>query len=158
MSFKNGFFAGLFLAGIIATWLFQLWQPERQVALHSENLLLALQAKSWTSIEAAVAADYEDDWGHDRALALSRLRQVLSYSRNVRLQVSDAVVRQVGEQRYWRARIRFEADSDEVTDLVRARVNAVEEPFELHWRQQSWKPWDWKLIRVSNPALEVPSY
>jgi len=30
-------------------------------------------------------------------------------------------------------------------------------PFELQWRRISGKPWDWKLIRVSNPELQLPS-
>ena len=31
VSFRNGFYAGLLLALVIAIWLFQLWQPGRQV-------------------------------------------------------------------------------------------------------------------------------
>jgi hypothetical protein len=30
-------------------------------------------------------------------------------------------------------------------------------PFELRWRHESWKPWDWKLVEVHNPELEVPA-
>ena len=35
------------------------------------------------------------------------------------------------------------------------RVNRLTKPFELHWRHESWRPWDWKLVQVSNPALEL---
>ncbi len=35
------------------------------------------------------------------------------------------------------------------------RVNSLTEPFVLHWRRESWRPWDWKLVRVSNPGLEI---
>ena len=158
MSFRNGFIAGALLALGIGAWLFLLWQPEHQVALHSEHLMRAIEAKKWSRIEAAVAVYYQDQWRHDRALALARLRQVLSFSRNPRLAVSGPAVRVTERDGYWRAHIRFEADPNEVTDLIRSRVNALDQPFELHWRRQSWKPWDWKLASVSNPALEVPNY
>jgi hypothetical protein len=158
MSFRNGFIAGLLLAIILGVWLSQLWQPARQVSLHTEHLLRDVAEKRWARIEKFVAADYQDDWGHDRASALARLRQVLSYTRNARIEPSVPIVR-VGEgEGSWRARITFEADPNEVTDLIRSRVNALEEPFDLRWRRQSWKPWDWQLVRVSNPALELRGY
>jgi hypothetical protein len=156
MTFRNAFIAGLLLAAILGAWLFQLWRPQRQVTLHSNDLLRAIEEKGWSRIEAAIAAEYQDDWGHDRALVLARVRQVLSYTRNPRLDVSDTVVRGTGSEGLWRGRVRLRADPNEVTDIVASRVNALEQPFELRWRRGSWKPWDWKLVRVSNPALEIP--
>ena len=35
-------------------------------------------------------------------------------------------------------------------------ILATAAPFELEWRRQSAKPWDWKLVRVSNASLEIP--
>jgi hypothetical protein len=158
MTFRAGFIAGAVVAVIAGAWCFLLWQPEQQVALHSEHLMRAIEAKGWSRVEQALAVDYEDQWGQDRATALSRLRQVLSYSRNTRVEVSGAVIRVAEREGSWRARITFTAEPNEITDLIRTRVNALEEPFELGWRRQSWKPWDWKLVRVGNPGLEIPTY
>ncbi|HEY1583637.1 MAG TPA: hypothetical protein VGF73_11125 [Chthoniobacterales bacterium] len=36
-------------------------------------------------------------------------------------------------------------------------VNSLTTPFELRWRRESWKPWDWKLVEVRNPGLELPA-
>jgi len=158
ISFRNGFIAGLLLAAVAGIWLFQLWQPERQVALHSSHLLRALETKDWSEIGEFLATDYQDQWGQDRTLLLARLRQVLAYTRHVRIEAPLPVTRVAGEEGSWRARVTFEADPNEVTDFIRARVNGLEEPFELRWRRQTRWPWDWKLVRVSNPALELPTF
>ena len=55
----------------------------------------------------------------------------------------------------WTARITIEADSNEIADLVKARVNKLDAPFELSWQKKSWKAWDWRLVRVSNAALDL---
>jgi hypothetical protein len=36
------------------------------------------------------------------------------------------------------------------------RINSLSTPFDLRWRHVSGKPWDWKLIAVSNSQLELP--
>jgi hypothetical protein len=41
--------------------------------------------------------------------------------------------------------------------VVKERVNSLTTPFELQWRHISRKPWDWKLVRVSNPELDIPA-
>jgi hypothetical protein len=40
--------------------------------------------------------------------------------------------------------------------LLEERVNRLSTPFELEWHHVSEKPWDWKLVRVSNPAFQIP--
>ena len=42
--------------------------------------------------------------------------------------------------------------------LVKERVSSLTTPFDLEWRRMSAKPWDWKLVRVSNAELALPDY
>jgi len=51
----------------------------------------------------------------------------------------------------------IDGDRSEMMELLKERVNSLATPFELEWRQVSAKPWDWKLVRVSNSALEIPA-
>jgi hypothetical protein len=37
-------------------------------------------------------------------------------------------------------------------------VNSLESPFEFEWKRGATWPWDWKLVAVRNPALEIPEY
>jgi hypothetical protein len=41
--------------------------------------------------------------------------------------------------------------------MLDERVNRLPTPFELEWHHVSGKPWDWKLVRVSNPAFQIPA-
>lgn len=156
-SFRNGFYAGLLVAFGLGLYLFQLWQPERQLRLHSAHLLEALEQSDWEDAKSFIAETYQDQWGHDRALALSRLREVLQYTRELQIDAQETGFGLSAEEGTWSARIRIEAEPNEVTIYLKERVNVVEEPFELSWRRQSWKPWDWKLTRVSNSAIELPT-
>ncbi|MGZ5019075.1 MAG: hypothetical protein ACXWAV_01475 [Chthoniobacterales bacterium] len=155
LSFRNGFYAGLSLAVVIAVWLWQLWQPTRQVELHSEHLIAAVQSKNWDALGRFLDDGYRDQWNQDRPLVLSRLREVLRFARNLRLTSSSPVVIATHGEGDWNARITIDAASNEIADLVKSRVNHLDAPFELHWQQESWRPWDWKLVRVSNTALDL---
>ena len=97
LSFRSGFYAGLAVAIIVGLYLAWLWQASRQVKLHNQHLLAAVEA-----------------------------------------------------------RITVEADENEITALIKERVNHLDTPFVFEWRKASGKPWDWKLTRVSNDALELP--
>jgi hypothetical protein len=156
-AFRNGFYAGALVAVIAGVYLFQLWQPDRQVHLHSLHLADALEEKDWAGVTQFLAPDYSDQWGHNREVVVSRLQQVLHYARNLRVHAQQTITSATDGEGRWLARIRIEADDNEVAAFIKARVNVLEEPFELHWRRQSWKPWDWQLVRVNNSALELPT-
>jgi hypothetical protein len=54
------------------------------------------------------------------------------------------------------ARISVEGDDSEVMAEIKQRINSLTTPFKLQWRRQSAKPWDWKLVHVSNRELQIP--
>lgn len=143
---------------MIGLYLHQLWDPERQVRLHSAHLIVALEQKDWPDVKEFLDASYTDQWGHDQTSVVTRLRQVLPYARNLRIQTREIpIVRVADGEGEWSARITLEGDPNEVSALIKQRINALEEPFELRWRHGSRKPWDWKLLRVTNASLELPS-
>jgi hypothetical protein len=57
---------------------------------------------------------------------------------------------------WWSAKVKLQGSGTDFAPEIISRVNSLTEPFVLHWRHESWRPWDWKLVRVSNPALEIP--
>ena len=157
VTFRNGFYAGAAAAVALAIYLLWLWQPERQVRLHSEHLIAAVEAQDWDDLAEFIDDSYQDQWGNDRPLLLARLREILSYTRNLRIErLGGGVSRLTDNEADWNARIKVEAEENELTALIKARVNGLETPFVFHWRHASKKPWDWKLVRVSNEGLELP--
>lgn len=156
-SFRNGFYAGLLVALAVGVYLLQLWQPDRQLELHSAHFLQAVETKDFGALESFIDAAYADQWGHDRALLLTRMRAVLRYTRNLRLEAREALPLPNGDTGEWRARITASGDDNELVVLIKERINSLHEPFHLQWRRKSWKPWDWKLTGVTNAALELPA-
>ena len=158
-TFRNGFYAGLIVALFLALWLAQLWSAERQVHLHSQHLLRQVENRNWTEAGEFVAADYHDEWGDDRALLLRRLRLALRFFSSLTIRAAAPLVQLEPPFGVWRARVELagkDAGAEATPEIIR-RVNGLTTPFELRWRQGSWKPWDWKLVEVRNPGLEVPA-
>jgi hypothetical protein len=155
LSFRNGLYAGLLAAVILGLYLAALWRPERQVRLHTAHLLSQIDRKNWKAAAEFIGADYQDRWGDDRAILLERLREVFRFLPNTRIEANDPQVRIETVKGLWTARITVTGGAGEFASVIQARVNSLSAPFEFEWRRQSSKPWDWKLISVRNPVLEI---
>jgi hypothetical protein len=155
--FRSGFYGGLSIALLLGLFLLWLWQPERQLKLHTANLFHSMEHKNWQRMADFIGTDYQDQWGHDRARVLERAREVFRYLRNIQIGSSRATVQIDKRRAQWIGKITIDADQSEVAALIKERVNSLDTSFELEWHCMSGKPWDWKLVRVSNPSLEIPA-
>jgi hypothetical protein len=156
VNFRNGFYAGLVVALIVGVGLARLWRAQRQVELHSTHLLAQIEKGNWNKVGEFVAIDYHDRWGNDRPLLLERLREIFRALPNARIEATGPNVHADSASGRWTAKIRING-TGEFADLIEARVNSLDVPFEFEWRQGATWPWDWKLVSVSNPALEISS-
>ncbi|HEY2124994.1 MAG TPA: hypothetical protein VGG94_05975 [Chthoniobacterales bacterium] len=155
--FRDGFYAGAGVALALGIYLLWLWGAEHQVRLHTDHLLSTMESRDWAKFAGFLADDYHDQWGQDHARVLERTRAVFGYLRGIRLVPGYAIVQAANGQGTWQASVTIEGDNGELATIVKERVNALATPFTLEWRRQSNKPWDWKLVRVSNPNLEIPA-
>lgn len=154
-TFKISFYAGALLAVIVGLRLAQLWQSDNQVRLHSEHFLEQIAERDWSGAGDFIAADYRDDWGHDRKEILNRLHLVLRIFSSLTIEPGNPQVSAAAPSGWWSAKIRISGSGSEFAPEIVERVNGLTEPFVLHWQRQSWRPWDWKLVKVSNPGLEI---
>ncbi len=154
-TFRNSFWAGLLVAFVVGIWLVNLWDAENQVRLHTRHLLHQVERRSWSTVEDFVATDYRDEWGDDRAQLLNRLRVVGRFLFDLTITSSDERIRVKTPTATWSGRIRLDGRGEAASE-VSSRVNGLTTPFVLHWRRESWKPWDWKLVQAANPELELP--
>jgi hypothetical protein len=154
MNFRNGFYAGLLVALILGLYLVRLWQSERQVELHSAHLLSQIESNDWNAVGEFIAPEYQDRWGNNRALLLERLRRVFRALPQARLEPATPSVRTENGQGYWTAKITI-TSAGEFAGLLESRVNSLEAPFELEWRRGATWPWDWTLVSVRQPDLEI---
>ncbi len=157
ISFRGGFYAGLTLAVCIGLYLVWLWRPERQVRRHTENFFHAIEHKDWTAAVDFIGSDYHDQWADDRARLLERMREGFRWVRGPRIIASNPSVQVETLRAIWTSKIVLYSTDNDVMELLDERVNALPAPFELEWHRLSGKPWDWKLVRVSNSALKMPA-
>lgn len=154
MTFRIGFYVGLGLTAIWGVYLALLWQPERQIELHSLHLIEKIENHDWKPVGNFVGPDYQDRWGNDRARLLERLREVFRVLRNARIEKTSATIRAAEGRGYWTAKITIK-NSGEYADYIESRVNSLDAPFEFEWKRGAW-PWNWTLVSVRNSALEIP--
>ena len=147
----------LAVALCIGLYLLWLWRPEHQVRLHTEHFFHAIDGRNWESVADFIGEDYRDQWDHDRARLLERMREGFRWVRGSRITAPDAAVRVETPRAIWIGKINVYSSDDGVMQLLDERVNRLPTPFELEWHHVSGKPWDWKLVRVSNPAFQIPA-
>jgi hypothetical protein len=157
ITFRAGFFGGAALAICVATYLIWLWRPEHQVRLHTNNFFQAIDHRNWDGVADFIGADYQDQWGDDRARVLERMREGFRWVRGSRIMAPDSIVNADAHRAIWIGKITVFSSDDAVMEALDQHVNKLPTPFELEWHRLSGKPWDWKLVRVSNPAFQIPA-
>lgn len=155
MSIRNLGLVGASVLVALALFLFWHWRPERQVRLHQQNFLSALEDRDWGDVAKLIADNYSDRWGHDKGFVLRESREVFRQFIAVQvlgeiidLQVADGA----GEVK---ARVEMKGRGGPVAEFAITKVNALREPWLFRWERKSAKPWDWKLVRVDQPELDI---
>jgi hypothetical protein len=157
ISFRGTFIGGLVAAICIGLYLIWLWGPEHQVRLHTENFFHAIDHRDWETVADFIGNDYQDQWGDNRVRVLERMREGFRWVRGSRVVANNPVVNVETRRAIWIGKITLYSSDDDVMQLLDERVNKLPTPFELEWHHFSGKPWDWKLVRVSNSAFEIPA-
>lgn len=154
-NFREGFLAGAVAALALGLYLAWLWQPERQVRMHTTHLMSHLQSRNWARLPEFISPDFHDAWGDDRERLVARVREVFSYTRGLTITPLAPQIRVQDREGVWTATVKVDGEDSEVMTLIKGRVNSLGAPFELRWRRESAKPWDWKLIAAGNSDLQI---
>ena len=144
---------------IVLFWCLSLWQPERQLLKHHQHFLQSIENRKWSKIERLLDPDYSDRWGYTRADFLRESREV--FRQFIALTLHEELVQtdlSAGTGTVT-TRIRVEGTGSALAMLARDEANSLTTPFVFEWKKRSWKPWDWKLVRIDNQTLhfERPS-
>jgi hypothetical protein len=140
--------------GLSALWLFQLWQPAKQVELHTLNLLQRASARDWVAVGTMISPDYRDAWGHDRPTSIDEAR--LLFSHFFALQITPTGPWQFsGRDGAWTASgpLGVFGSGSPVAHAVIEEVRAARGMFELRWEKSGNWPWAWLLTEVRHEDL-----
>lgn len=139
----------------VVAWLAILWQPARQVRLHTETLLERVSARDWPAVEAMMAPDYSDPWGHDRAALVDEARTVLSHFFALHVVTLEPLAIEMGDgTAEASARLGVFGSGTGVAQAVIEEVQALREPFLFRWRKSGRWPWDWELVLLGQREIE----
>lgn len=138
-----------------ALYLAWLWQPERQVRLHTTHFLKKVERRNWDAVRAFLADDYADRWEHDKESALTDAREVFRQFLFLTIENRTDSVTFTGDHAEARTIVKISGRGGPLTELVMERVNSLREPFTFTWRRASGMPWDWQLTRIDQPELNT---
>lgn len=146
------------MAVLIALWCFSLWQPERQLLLHHEHFIQAAEGRKWTRFAAFIDERYSDRWGHDKKFLVRESSEVLRQYFALTIQNEVTSSQLVPDGGLVRARLKLDGNGTAIAGYATQAVNQLREPFVFEWKRQSWKPWDWQLVRADNPGLRLQEW
>ena len=157
ISYRGAFYGAVAVAVCIGLYLVWLWRPEHQVRLHTENFFHAIDNRNWDTVADLVGNDFQDQWGDDKTRLLERMREGFRWVPGSRIMSKDPTVQVETQRATWIGKITVYSSDDGVMEVLDERVNRLPSPFKLEWHHLSGKPWDWKLVRVSNSLFEIPA-
>jgi hypothetical protein len=157
ITLRGAVICGTALVLSVGIYLLWLWRPEHQVRLHTEHFFRAIDGRSWDTVADFIGDGYRDQWENDRTRLLERMREGFRWVRGSRISAPEAAVQVETPRAIWIGKINVYSSDDGVMQLLDERVNKLPTPFQLDWQHVSGKPWDWKLVRVSNPSFQIPA-
>ncbi len=155
MSNRNLALIGVSAVVLLGLFLVWYWQPERQVRLHQKALLSAVEDRDWEDVGELMAADYSDRWRHDKEFVLREAREVFRQFIAVQLtgEETDLIMEEgTGEVK---TRLKLIGRGGPVAEFAMSRVNVMQQPWSFRWVKQSAWPWDWQLVSVDQPELDL---
>ena len=131
--------------------------PGPVAGFHPANVCPGVDDRNWVSVVDFIGEDYHGQWEDDRARLLERMREGFRWVRGSRIIAVNPSVRVDTSRAIWIGKISVYSSDEGVMEVLDERVNKLPAPFEFEWRKISGKPWDWKLVRVSNPSFQIPA-
>jgi hypothetical protein len=155
MNFRKYALAGAAALVLWGLWLLWLWQPERQVRLHTTHFLKKVEHRNWEAAGAFLASDFTDRWGHDKTTALQDAREV--FQQFIFLTIENRIdnCETLGAEGTARTVLKVSGQGGPVGELVMQKVNSLHEPFVFTWRRAGSAPWNWQLIRIDQSELNL---
>lgn len=138
--------------------LLWLWQPERQVRLHTSHFLKKVERRNWEAAGKMMATDYADRWEHDKQTALDNADAVFRHFLLLTIENRTDSCEVLPDRATTRTVIKITGNGGPLAQMVAERVNMLREPFVFTWRQASGKPWDWQLTGVDQPELNTERF
>ena len=145
----------LLLAGAIFILPSQ-FSPEKRLRAAHASLLDAMRDASRPRMARILADDYKDGWGLTKSEAIGLAIQVNQQFVSIEMEVASLQTTVTGRTARTELTISLRGHGSAGADTIREKVSRLKVPFVLEWRRESWTPWSWKLVSVSQPEIRLP--
>jgi len=148
---------GVFGAAVAALVLWSVieFSPGRQLERVFSRLVSAAENRDWKRVKSFMAEDYHDQWGLDRERAVSMAAEAFRQFVVLEIAVESQAISRDGKDAAIEAKLHLQGRATAIGEMVVQRVNSLENDFQFAWQQKSWKPWDWKLVSVSQNEIDI---
>ncbi|HEY3897181.1 MAG TPA: hypothetical protein VGM54_01115 [Chthoniobacter sp.] len=155
MIFRKYALAAVAVLVLWALWLLWLWQPERQVRLHTTHFLKKVERRNWPGAGAFVAEDYSDRWGLTKTTALQDAQEVFQQFIFLTIENRTDNCEILGNEGTAHTLVKVSGKGGPIGEVVMERVNGLRAPFSFTWRHVGKAPWRWELIRIDQSELNI---
>ena len=147
------------LAATISLWLAWRWQPDVAARHRFEALLRATEDRDFDDLEELFDPAYADRWGMDRTTVLREGREVLRqfFALSIAPDPAPPAVRPGAgpRERVIETRLRIDGTGTPIAELAKSEVNRIDTAWVFTLRRADWKPWNWRLVRLDNPGIDL---
>ena len=129
--------------------------PHAEVLAAQAALLKKVEQRAWGSVNARLAGDYRDDYGHDRESAIEDAQSALGGFLSLTIHGELDTLQAVPDLAMVKMHLRLEGHGLGFSDVVVARLNQLNEPWFFHWHKRGIWPWSWRLVQVHHNELHL---
>ena len=133
------------------------WRPPTQVRLHQMDLIHAVENNNGRDLGNLISDSYSDQWGYTKKDLQLGFKEMRRGFLALELQPSEVEVNVEKVEGTFSAVIKLQG-SGVWADQIKGVLNKVNTPFVFTWRKEGGRPWDWKLISISNEELDLRGY
>jgi hypothetical protein len=146
--------AAIFLLSAWVIWLFLLWQPARQIELHTANLLSRASGRDWTAVTGMILPDYRDAWGHGREESIGKAEQLFNHFFTLKILPTGPMdIRVAGGAGTNSVPLGVFGSGTPIAHAVMDEVREAGGYFVFRWRQTGNWPWQWSLVEAGHAEL-----
>lgn len=145
----------LVLGAIAIIWLVVEMQPRHQAAKAFDTLIASAEARNWKSFRSVISNQYRDQWGMGADQLVEGASEALRQFFTLDIQMTQPQLTVVGNSAEVRCRPRLTGTGTPLAQMLVDRSAALQQDTVLTFRRESWKPWDWKLVSVAQPEVDL---
>ena len=139
---------------VSVAWLFFLWQPARQIELHTAHLLSRASGRDWSAVAKMISSDYRDGWGHDREESLRKAEELFNQFFTVKiLPTGPMEINEAGGMATNSVPLEIFGSGTPVAHAVMDEVREAGGSFVFRWRKAGRWPWQWLLVGAGHAEL-----